>query len=89
MSRIPVTERPFSDLLPRPSDVTDDVGISEGLLRRRDGADLRLTRVDNEAQSGGTFAAIGRLPRHRGLHNAGVLGDALGDALPWLVQGGG
>lgn len=43
------TEHPFSDLLRRPKEVTDDVEDGDVLLRRRDEPDLRLSRADREA----------------------------------------
>jgi len=79
-----VIERPFSDLLRRPKEVTDDVEDADVLLRRRDEPDLRLTRADREAQRADTFAAIGRALRNLAVHNPSSLGDALGDAFPWL-----
>ena len=41
-----MTERPFSDLLRHPKEVTNDVENGDVLLRRRDEPDLRLTRAD-------------------------------------------
>lgn len=77
-------ERPFSDLLRHPKDVTDDVEEGDVLLRRRDKSDLRLTRADREAQRADTFTAIGRALRNLAVHNPAALRDALGDAFPWL-----
>lgn len=77
-------ERPFSDLLRRPKDVTDDVEDSDVLLRRRDEPDLRLTRADREAHRADAFAAIGRVLRNLAVHSPVALGDALGEAFPWL-----
>jgi len=79
-----VTERPFSDLLRRPKEVTDDVEDGDVLLRRRDEPDLRLTRADREAQRADTFTAIGRALRNLATHNPAALNDALGDAFPWI-----
>ncbi len=79
-----VTERPFSDLLRRPKEVTDDVEDGDVLLRRRDEPDLRLTRADREAQRADTFSAIGRALRNLATHNPAALNDALGDAFPWI-----
>src|SRR2546421_8641041 len=79
-----VTERPFSDLLRRPKEVTDDVEDGDVLLRRRDEPDLRLTRADREAQRADTFTAIGRALRNLATHNPAALSDALGDAFPWI-----
>ncbi len=79
-----VTERPFSDLLRRPKEVTDDVEDGDVLLRRRDQPDLRLTRADRETQRAETFTAIGRALRNLAMHSPAALNDALGDAFPWI-----
>lgn len=79
-----VTERPFSDLLRRPKEVTDDVEDGDVLLRRRDQPDLRLTRADREATRAETFTAIGRALRNLATHSPTALHDALADAFPWL-----
>lgn len=79
-----VIERPFSDLLRRPKEVSDDVEQGDVLLRRRDEPDLRLTRADREAERTETFAAIGRALRNLAVHNPAALGEALIDAFPWL-----
>lgn len=79
-----VTERPFSDLLRHPKEVTNDVDDGDVLLRRRDEPDLRLTRADREAQRADTFSAIGRALRNLATHSPAALNDALGDAFPWM-----
>ena len=79
-----VIERPFSDLLRRPRDVTDDVEDGDVLLRRRDEPDLRLSRADREARRAEAFSALGRAMRNLAVHNPGALSDALADAFPWL-----
>ncbi len=79
-----VTERPFSDLLRHPKEVTNDVEDGDVLLRRRDEPDLRLTRADREAQRADTFTAIGRALRNLATHNPVALDDALVDAFPWM-----
>lgn len=79
-----VVERPFSDLLRRPKEVTDDVEDGDVLLRRRDEPDLRLTRADREAQRADTFMAIGRALRNLATNNPAALDDALGEAFPWM-----
>ena len=79
-----VTERPFSDLLRRPKEVTEDVEHGDVLLRRRDEPDLRLSRADREAQRADTFSAIGRALRNLAVHSPVALADALGDAFPWV-----
>jgi hypothetical protein len=43
-----------------------------------------LTRADREAERAAAFAAFGRTLRNLALHNPKVLGEALGDAFPWL-----
>ncbi|MGH2707050.1 MAG: hypothetical protein ACRDJF_10440 [Actinomycetota bacterium] len=79
-----VIERPFSDLLRRPKEVTRDLDNADLLLRRRDEPDLRLTRADRDAERAAAFAALGRTLRNLAVHSPEVLGDALGDAFPWL-----
>lgn len=77
-------ERPFSDLLRKPKEVTDDVEHGDVLLRRRDEPDLRLSRADREAQRADTFSAVGRALRNLAVHSPAALADALGDAFPWV-----
>jgi hypothetical protein len=84
MSDMRVTEHPFSDLLRRPKVVTEDVEEGDVLLRRRDEPDLRLSRADREAHRAEAFVALGRALRNLALHNPTALGEALGDAFPWL-----
>jgi hypothetical protein len=79
-----VTERPFSDLLRHPKDVAFEVDEGDVVLRRRDEPDLRLTRADRETERAAAFAAFGRTLRNLAVHNPRALGDALGDAFPWL-----
>ena len=77
-------ERPFSDLLRKPKEVTDDLDEGDVLLRRRDEPDLRLSRADREAQRADTFSAIGRALRNLAVHSPAAFADALADAFPWL-----
>lgn len=77
-------ERPFSDLLRKPKEVTDDLDEGDVLLRRRDAPDLRLSRADREAQRADTFSAIGRALRNLAVHSPATFADALADAFPWL-----
>ncbi len=79
-----VVERPFSDLLRHPKDVTNDVEDSDVLLRRRDEPDLRLTRADRDADRVEAFTALSRTLRNLAVHSAKALEAALGDAFPWL-----
>lgn len=79
-----VIERPFSDLLRHPKEVTDDLEDSDVVLRRRDQPDLRLTRADREAQRADTFSAIGRALRNLAVHSPTALNDALADAFSWI-----
>jgi hypothetical protein len=79
-----VTERPFSDLLRHPKDVTTDVEDGDVLLRRRDEPDLRLTRADRDAERAVAFTALGRTLRNLAVHSPRALAAALGDAFPWL-----
>jgi hypothetical protein len=79
-----VIEHPFSDLLRRPKDVTDDLEEGDVLLRRRDEPDLRLSRADRETYRAEAFSAVGRALRNLAAHNPGALSDALADAFPWI-----
>ena len=79
-----VIERPFSDLLRHPKDVTNDVEDNDVLLRRRDEPDLRLTRADRDSDRAEAFIALSRTLRNLAAHNAKALEAALGDAFPWL-----
>ena len=79
-----VVERPFSDLLRHPKDVTSDVEDSDVLLRRRDEPDLRLTRADRDADRADAFSALARTLRTLAAHNTKALEEALVDAFPWL-----
>jgi hypothetical protein len=79
-----VIEHPFSDLLRRPKDVTDDLDEGDVLLRRRDEPDLRLSRADREVHRAEAFSALGRAMRNLAVHNPRALSDALADAFPWL-----
>jgi hypothetical protein len=77
-------ERPFSDLLRHPKDVTSEVEDSDVLLRRRDEPDLRLSRADREAERTDAFRSMARAFRNLAVRSPGALGDALGDAFGWL-----
>ncbi len=79
-----VIERPFSDLLRRPKEVTRDLDEGDVLLRRRDEPDLRLMRADRDAERAAAFAALSRTLRNLAVHSPEILGNALGDAFPWL-----
>lgn len=77
-------EHPFSDLLRRPKEVARDVEEGDVLLRRRDEPDLWLSRADREAERSQTFAAVARALRTLAVHSPAALGEALGEAFPWL-----
>jgi Family of unknown function (DUF6247) len=79
-----VFERPFSDLLRHPKDVTDELEDGDVLLRRRDEPDLRLSRADRDASRAEAFAGLGRALRNIAVHSPAVLGEALADAFPWV-----
>lgn len=79
-----VIERPFSDLLRRPNDVTGDLDSGDVVLRRRDEPDLRLTRADREADRTEAFGALARSFRNLAVHNAAALTEALTDAFGWV-----
>jgi uncharacterized protein DUF6247 len=79
-----LVERPFSDLLRHPNEVTGDLEQGDVLLRRRDEPDLRLTRADREAERGIALAAFGRALRNLAVHHRTALDEALADAFPWV-----
>ncbi len=79
-----VFERPFSDLLRHPKDVTDELEDGDVLLRRRDEPDLRLSRADRDADRAEAFSGLGRAVRDLAVHSPAVLGEALADAFPWV-----
>jgi hypothetical protein len=79
-----VVERPFSDLLRRPKEVTAEVDVGDVLLRRRHEPDLRLTRADRDAQRVDAFAALSRALRNLAVHNPTALETALADSFPWI-----
>ncbi|MGH7722321.1 MAG: hypothetical protein ACRENL_05730 [Candidatus Dormibacteria bacterium] len=77
-------ERPFSDLLRHPKEVTIEVEEADVVLRRRDQPDLRLSRADRETDRATAYAALGRTLRNLAVHNPKALEEALGEAFPWL-----
>lgn len=79
-----VIERPFSDLLRRPKEVSSEVDEGDVLLRRRDAPDLRLSRADREAERTAAFTALARTLRNLAVHSPKALEGALADAFPWL-----
>lgn len=79
-----VTERPFSDLLRHPKDVTDDVVDGDVVLRRRDEPDLWLSRVDRETERSDTFAALAHAMQSLGAHAPTAVARALPEVFPWL-----
>ncbi|MDP9404036.1 MAG: DUF6247 family protein [Actinomycetota bacterium] len=79
-----VTERSFSDLLRHPKDVAADVEDGDVVLRRRDEPDLWLSSVEREAGRAEAFAAVARALRNLAVHSPAALGDALGEAFPWM-----
>lgn len=79
-----VIERPFSDLLRHPKQVTEDLENSDVLLRRRDQPDVRLSLADRDAGRASAFVALGRTLRNLAVHNPKPLAEALGEAFPWL-----
>lgn len=80
-----VIERPFSDLLRHPNDVTDDLDTSDVVLRRRDEPDLRLTRADRDADRTDAFRALARTFRNLALHNRATFTIAVTDAFSWVA----
>jgi hypothetical protein len=79
-----IVERPFSDLLRHPKQVTEDLEDSDVLLRRRDEPDVRLSLADRDAGRISALVALGRTLRSLAVHNPGTLAEALAEAFPWL-----
>lgn len=79
-----VSERPFSDLLRHPKDVSDDVADGDVVLRRRDEPDLWLSRADREAERSAVFAALARALRNLATHSPAAVAQALPEVFPWL-----
>jgi hypothetical protein len=79
-----IVERPFSDLLRHPKQVTEDLEDSGVLLRRRDEPDVRLSLADRDAGRISALVALGRTLRSLAAHNPGTLAEALAEAFPWL-----
>jgi hypothetical protein len=79
-----VIERPFSDLLRHPKDVTTDVEDNDVLLRRRDEPDLRLTLARREAERADAVVSLGHALRSLAVHSPDELGAALIDTFSWL-----
>jgi hypothetical protein len=79
-----IVERPFSDLLRHPKQVTEDLEDSDVLLRRRDEPDLRLSLADRDAGRASALVALGHTLRNVAVHNPGALASALTEAFPWL-----
>jgi hypothetical protein len=79
-----IVERPFSDLLRHPKQVTEDLEDSDVLLRRRDEPDVRLSLADRDAGRASAFVALGRTLRNLAVHNTKALAEALAEAFPWL-----
>jgi hypothetical protein len=79
-----LVERPFSDLLRHPRDVTSDIQPSDVLLHRRGEPDLRLSLADREADRAATTALLKRALRTVAVHNPAELVGALREVLPWV-----
>jgi hypothetical protein len=79
-----IVERPFSDLLRHPKQVTEDLENSDVLLRRRDEPDVRLSLADRDTGRASAFVALGRTLRNLAVHNPKPLAEALAEAFPWL-----
>lgn len=77
-------ERPFSDLLRHPNDVTGDLNTGDVLLRRRDEPDLRLTLADRDADRTDAFGALARTFRNLAVHNRSAFTSAVTDAFSWV-----
>lgn len=79
-----VIERPFSDLLRHPKEVTRDVAESDVLLRRRGEPDLRLSRADREDERASAVVVFGRALRNIAAHSPEALAQALADEFGWI-----
>jgi hypothetical protein len=79
-----IVERPFSDLLRHPKQVTEDLEDSDVLLRRRNEPDVRLSLADRDAGRASAFVALGRILRNLAVHNPKALAVALAEAFPWI-----
>jgi len=79
-----IIERPFSDLLRHPKQVTENLQDSDVLLRRRDEPDVRLSLADRDAGRASALGALGRTLRNVAVQNPKALAEALAEALPWL-----
>jgi hypothetical protein len=78
-----VVERPFSDLLRHPKDVTRDVQSNDVLLHRRGEPDLRLSLADRETDRAAATAFLGRALRIVAIQHASELNGALAEVFPW------
>lgn len=78
-----VIERPFSDLLRRPKEVSREVADHDVLLRRRGAPDLRLTRADRDDERLTAVAVFGRALRNLAERQPEALGEALLYEFPW------
>ena len=77
-------ERPFSDLLRRPKEVTNDVANGDVVLRRRDEPDLRLTLAERDLDKADALSALGRTLRNLAVHQLPALKKAMSDAFSWV-----
>jgi hypothetical protein len=78
-----VIERPFSDLLRRPKEVSRDVADHDVLLRRRGAPALRLTRADRDDDRLAVVTMFGRALHNLAVHQPATLGEALLEEFPW------
>lgn len=79
-----VVERPFSDLLRHPKDVTSDVQSNDVLLHRRGEPDLRLSLAERETERAAATAVLGRTLRVLAVHSPTELSVALTEVFPWV-----
>lgn len=78
-----VIERPFSDLLRKPKEVSRDVADHDVLLRRRGAPDLRLTRVDRDDERLAAVVVFGRALRNLAVHQPDAFREVLRQEFPW------
>lgn len=80
-----VIDRPFSDLLRHPKEVTSDLDDGDVLLRRRGEPDVLLSRADRDDERAASLVGLGRALRHLAVHQPKALAEALDEAFPWLT----
>lgn len=78
-------ERNFSELLRQSGDVLADVEAHDVLLRRRDGADLVLTRADREGKQRALLALSASVTSALARSHRDLVADSVVSAMPWAA----